>query len=93
MSSALPDSLALTATQAVKTGGGEFYGYNVTVVTATGAINFYDNTSAAGKVLASIPASTAVGSSFLPPNGLRFKTGLFVDFAGGATGTVLVHFK
>jgi hypothetical protein len=93
MATTLPDTLSLAAGQTVKSGKGEFYGFNVTTVTATGAINFYDNTAASGKVLASIPASTAVGTSFFPPNGIPFKTGLHVEFNGGATGTVLVHYK
>jgi hypothetical protein len=93
MATTLPDTLSLAASQAVKSGKGEFYGFNVTTVTATGAINFYDNTSGSGKVLASIPASSAVGTNLQFVNGVPFKTGLYVDFSGGATGTVLVHYK
>lgn len=93
MSTVNPETSAVTASVALRNTPGVFYGYNVTTVTATGAINFYDAASATGKVLASIPASTAVGTAFFPPHGIRFNTGLYVEFAGGATGTVLVHHK
>jgi len=93
MSAKTPESSACTGTVALRSGAGVFYGYNVTTVTATGAINFYDALSATGKVLASIPATTAVGTVFWPPQGIKFGIGLFVDYVGGATGTVLVHHK
>lgn len=93
MATTLPETVSVTAGQTIKSGRGEFYGFNVTTATAVGTINFYDNTAASGKVLASIPATSAVGFNLQFPNGLLLRTGLHVEFAGGATGTVLVHFK
>ena len=84
--------ISLTTSGAVRSSGGWYYGYIVTTATATGAINIYDNTAASGTVIDVIPATTAAGTQRVLAMGVPVSNGIFAEFAGGATGTVLfVH--
>lgn len=82
-----------TTSGVVRGNGGYYHGYIVTTVTATGAINIYDNASAAsGTIVDTIPAATAAGTQRILPLPIPMTNGIYADFAGGATGTVLfVH--
>lgn len=85
-------SPSLTASTLVKSGLANYYGYTVTVVTATGAINIRDG-SVSGQIIDVIPAATAAGATKALANGLALDDGLFVEFNGGATGTVVIHYE
>lgn len=87
-------SATLTASGSV---GGEsgpvYYGYTVTTTTATGAINIRRG-SVSGQVIDVIPATTAAGTTKQLPNGLAVTGGpIFVEFNGGATGAIVVHYE
>lgn len=69
-----------------------YYGYTVTVVTATGPINIR-KTSASGQIIDVIPAGTAAGSNRSLSYGTQCDDGLFVEFNGGATGTVVINYE
>lgn len=62
-------------------------GYDVTVVTATGAINLRDGGSA-GTIRMVIPSGTAAGSHRNLATPMQFNDGIYAEFNGGATGTV-----
>jgi hypothetical protein len=85
-------SPSLTASALVKTGLANYYGYTVIVATATGAINVRDG-SVTGQIIDVIPATTAAGATKALPNGLALDDGLFVEFNGGATGTLVIHYE
>lgn len=73
---------------------GEYVGYVVTTVTATGSIRVFDNASAAsGTIIDLIPAATAAGASRNLAVPIRVKNGIYVEFNGGATGTVTFFFN
>lgn len=91
MEKVLP-SASLTASALVKEGLAVYYGYTVTVATATGPINIR-NGSVSGQIVDVIPATTAAGSTKALPNGLSLDDGLFAEFNGGATGTVVIHYE
>lgn len=77
-------SVVITASSAgaVKTAAGRLCRV-LTTSTATSAVNIYDNTNAAsGTIIATIPASTAVGTVFNPQ--APASTGIYV---GGGSGT------
>lgn len=80
---------ARTSGGALRTGVCAYHGYIVTTTTATGAINVYDSTGAFGKQIDSIPATTAAGQRGVLAQPVPCATGIYIDFAGGATGTVL----
>ena len=88
MSKAQP-SATLTASGAVGGKLGVYHGYVVTVTTATGAINIR-NGSASGQIVDVIPAATAAGASRSTTDGWQLDGGIYVEFAGGATGSVVV---
>lgn len=69
-----------------------YHGYTVTVVTATGAINIRKG-SVSGQIVDVIPATTAVGTSKSLGHGLQCEGGIYVEFNGGATGTVVIHYE
>lgn len=87
-------SAALTADALVKTGQAVYRGFTVTVVTAVGAIDIRDGIAAAGGVVIdTIPVGTAAGTRVEKTVGIVCETGLYVDYAAGATGTVILHFE
>ena len=68
-----------------------YYGYTVTVVTATAAINIRKD-SASGQIIDVIPAATAAGANRSLSYGTHCGEGLFVDF-NGATGSVVINYE
>lgn len=81
---------AATADELVKTGPGVYYGVVITTALSAHALEIRDATSAgSGTVIHTIPASAAVGNTYVLPVGVQFNTGLFVDFNASGTGTVL----
>lgn len=81
-------SAVLTASGAVCANDGAYVGYVVSVVTAAGTIFVRDGTGVGGTIIDVIPAATAVGASRNLSRPIRFRTGLYVEFNGGATGSV-----
>lgn len=69
-----------------------YYGYTVTVVTAVGPINIRKG-SASGQIIDVIPATTAAGATKDYSLGIQMDGGLFVEFNGGATGTVVIRYE
>lgn len=93
MASAVHSS-AITADTLVKTGQAKYRGYTITVVTAGGAIDIRDATSAGtGTIVDTIPAGTAAGTKVEKMIGGNCETGIYVDYAGGATGTLVVWYE
>lgn len=86
-------SAAITADALVFTGPCIYYGYSVTTATATAAIQVRDAVSAGGgTVIGTINASTAIGQ-YPTTTGVYCETGLYVDYAASATGTVVALFR
>lgn len=82
----------MTATGQIGLENSVYYGYTVTVVTATAAINIR-KTSTTGQIIDVIPSGTAAGVSKLYGEpGVAADGGLFIDFNGG-TGTVVVLYE
>lgn len=68
-----------------------YYGYTVTVVTATAAINIRRG-SASGQIIDVIPSGSAAGETKSLGHGLQCEGGVFVDF-NGASGTLVIHYE
>lgn len=81
----------ITAGGQIRDKNGVYFGYTVTVATATGPINVRDGTSASGTLIDVIPATTAAGTTKQLNYGLPCTNGLFIEYNGGATGTVVFH--
>lgn len=81
---------AATGTGTVITKRGLLRSIIVTTVIGAGAITVYDNTSAAGTVMFSIPAAAPVGTVYSLDGGIPFDIGIHAVFA--STGTVLFVF-
>lgn len=75
----------------IKTGPGTFYGCEVTTVLSAATVVIRDSTTAGGgTVLATLPASSAVGyQKMFGGRGIKFTTGLYIDFGGTGTVTTL----
>lgn len=87
-------SAAITADALVKTGQAVYRGFTVTVATATAVIDIRDGVAAAGGVVIdTIPAGTAAGTRVEKTVGIVCETGLYVDYAATATGTVILHYE
>jgi hypothetical protein len=87
-------SAAITADALVKTGLVTYRGFNVTVTTAVGTIDVRDGTSAGGgTIIDQIPMGTVAGTSYVASLGIICETGIYLDFNGGATGTVVVLYE
>lgn len=87
-------SPAVTADTLVKTGKAIYRGFNITVVTAVGTIDIRDGVAAGGGVIIdTIPIATAAGTHYEPNTGIICETGIYVDYNGGATGTVIVKYE
>jgi hypothetical protein len=85
-------SASLTASAQVGSNNAVYYGYTVTVVTAVGAINIRKN-SLTGQIIDLIPSATAAGATKDYSLGIAMDGGIFVEFAGGATGTVVIRYE
>lgn len=83
-------SSSITADAQVGLENTVYYGYTVTVVTATAAINIR-RTSDSGQIIDVIPSGTAAGATKHITNGIHTDA-LFVDF-NGASGTVVIHYE
>lgn len=68
-----------------------YYGYTVTVVTATAAINIRKG-SVSGQIIDILPTATAAGATKSLAHGLQCEGGIFFDI-NGATGSVVVHYE
>jgi hypothetical protein len=87
-------SAAITGDSLVKTGQCVYRGFTVTVVTAVGTIDIRDGiTAAGGVVIDTLPIATAAGTRVEKAVGIVCETGLYIDYNGGATGTVVVHYE
>lgn len=72
-------------------GMSKYYGYIVTTVTATAALQIRDAVAAAGgTVIDTIPTGTAIGSAKLLPHPVMCSTGLTFDLNGGTGGITLL---
>lgn len=79
----------LTADTLIKAGPGMIMGFVVHAATATNVIQIRDSiTAGGGAVRVTIPASTAVGVYHFGGVGVLCTTGIYLDFTG--TGTVSV---
>lgn len=85
-------SAVLTASGAVGSNNGVYHGFHVTVTTATGPINIREG-SASGQIIDVIPATTAAGTRYYMSDGVAVDSGIFVEFNGGATGSVVILFE
>ena len=87
-------SAAITADALVKTGRAVYRGFTITVVTAVGSIDIRDGVAAGGGVIIdTIPIGGAAGTRVEKTVGVVCETGIYVDYNGGATGTVVVLFE
>ena len=84
-------SASLTASAQVGQENAVYYGYTVTVVTATAAINIRKGSST-GQIIDVIPIATAAGATKDYGLGVACDGGLFVDFNGG-TGTLVIRYE
>lgn len=82
----------ITADQLVKSGFTKYWGYIVTVVTATAVINIRNGVTASGEIVEIIPTAKAVGQYQLNAP-IALDDGLFVDYAASATGTLTLLFE
>lgn len=85
-------SASLTASSAVGLNNAVYHGFIITVATATGAINIR-NGSVSGQIVDVIPAGTTAGTRVVIDPGIALDDGIFVEFNGGATGTVVVLYE
>lgn len=84
---------SLSATAVVAKGLSKYYGYIVTTVTATAAIQIRDATAAAGgTVIDTIPSGTAIGTRGVLPYPIQCDAGLVFDL-NGATGGITLLFE
>jgi hypothetical protein len=87
-------SASITGDTLVRTGTAKYRGFCVNVVTAVGTIDIRDGTSAGGGVIIeTIPIATAVGTRVNMAVPINCETGIYVDYNGGATGTLVVYYE
>lgn len=82
----------VTASGLVCTNDGAYVGYLINVVTAVGVINIRDG-GVTGPIIDVIPIGTAAGASRNLNVPLRFKTNLYAEFNGGATGSITFFYN
>jgi hypothetical protein len=93
MSTASVKKQSVAATTVICRGQCKYYGCIVTVATATAAVQIRDAVAAAaGTVIDSLAAASAIGTVHLLPHPIQCDTGLTFDL-NGATGTVVVLFE
>jgi hypothetical protein len=86
-------SASITADALVKTGACKYKGYVVNVATAVGSIDIRDSaTAGGGTIIESIAAGKAVGR-YETNRPWIFETGIYVDYNGGATGTLVILYE
>lgn len=89
-----PFALAAAGAVTAVTGPGAFYGIHVrenTGVAAPGTLQVYDNTAAAGKLVATIRLGADGEQNFEWPKGVKFANGLHVVATGAdLTGMILI---
>lgn len=89
---AIPKYKSLSATTVVVRGKGRYWGYIVTTVTATAALQIRDATAAAsGTVIDTIPTATAIGTQRVLPVPIPVENGLTFDLNGGTGGITLLY--
>ena len=81
-----------TGNNTVGLGNSVYYGWNCTVVTAVGVINIRKS-SITGQIIDVIPVATAAGSNRDYSYGSAMDGPIFVEFVGGATGTVVIKYE
>ena len=87
-------SAAITGDTLVKTGPAKYRGFHITVVTAVGTIDIRDGVSAGGgTVIDTIAVATAAGTRVEKTVAVNCDAGIYVDYNGGATGTVVVLYE
>lgn len=87
-------SAPITADTLVYTGKCVYWGRTVTVATAVADIDIRDGVAAGGGVVIdSIASGTAKGNDKDKNVGVICNDGLYVDYAAGATGTVVIHYE
>jgi hypothetical protein len=69
-----------------------YYGYSCTVVTATGNIQIREG-GASGQVIDVIAATTPAGTIELYSLGIQFDGVIYVEYTGGATGSVVIFYE
>lgn len=77
-----------TASQAVKSAAGTFYGIIVNSHTS-GTLKFWDNTAGSGTVLMNTFTFAAGSGMYTFPKGVSFNTGLFATVGGTIDYTIL----
>lgn len=83
-------SPSMSASGAIGGNNGVYYGYTVTAVTATAAINIRNGSG--GQIVDVIPSGTAAGATKSLAHGLSLDDGIYFDI-NGATGTVVIHYE
>lgn len=80
----------LNASGQAFTGPGRLGGYQIKPGGTAGQILFYDNTSATGTPLLEIDitTNTAIISTLVPGNGIRFSTGCYITLPASAAITI-----
>lgn len=82
----------ISANQLVGQGNTVYHGFSVTTVTATGVINIRDG-SITGTIIDVVPIGAAVGATDYMSDGIQCNGGIFVEFNGGATGTLTLYYE
>lgn len=84
--------VSVSASTVAARGLAKYYGYIVTTVTATAALQIRDATAAAGgTVIDTIATGTAIGTAKLLPHPIICSTGLVFDLNGGTGGVTLLY--
>jgi hypothetical protein len=82
----------ITASTKLRERTAVYFGYTVTVVTATAAVLVRDGVDNTGTIIDVIPIGTTAGTTKSLAQGLALTDGLFIDFNGG-TGTLVIHLE
>lgn len=89
---AIPQKIVVSATTVVVKGKGRYWGYIVTTVTATAALQIRDATAAGGgTIIDTIATATAIGTQRVLPVPIPVESGLVFDLNGGTGGITLLY--
>lgn len=92
MSEAAVKYKAVAASTVVAKGLSKYYGYIVTTVTATAALQIRDATAAGGgTIIDTIATATAIGTAKVFPHPIQCDAGLVFDLNGGTGGITLLY--
>ncbi len=92
MSTAAVKYKNISASTVVCKGLAKYYGYIVTTVTATAALQIRDATAAAGgTVIDTIAIGTAIGTKVIFPHPIQCEAGLVFDLNGGTGGITILY--